>query len=66
MTVTSGKKALAILDATEWDLIISDVMMPQMSGYELTRKIRQRFTITELPILLLTARSQPQDIENGF
>ncbi|QDP99780.1 response regulator [Lysinibacillus fusiformis] len=66
VTVTSGKKALAILDATEWDLIISDVMMPQMSGYELTRKIRQRFTITELPILLLTARSQPQDIENGF
>lgn len=66
VTVTSGKKALAILDTKEWDLIISDVMMPQMSGYELTRRIRQRFTIAELPILLLTARSQSQDIENGF
>ncbi len=57
---------MAILDTKEWDLIISDVMMPQMSGYELTRRIRQRFTIAELPILLLTARSQSQDIENGF
>ncbi|MED0705101.1 ATP-binding protein [Aneurinibacillus aneurinilyticus] len=66
MTVTSGKKALAVLDSKEWDLVISDVMMPQMSGYELSRTIRRQFTITELPILLLTARSQPEDIENGF
>ncbi|MBP1994204.1 hybrid sensor histidine kinase/response regulator [Paenibacillus eucommiae] len=66
MTVTSGKKALAVLDSKEWDLIISDVMMPQMSGYELSCTIRKRFTLTELPILLLTARSHPEDIENGF
>ncbi|MFP3388883.1 ATP-binding protein [Brevibacillus sp. SIMBA_040] len=64
--VTSGKKALAILDTKEWDLVISDIMMPQMSGYELTRIIRTRFTLTELPILLLTARSQPKDIQSGF
>ncbi|WP_254634771.1 ATP-binding protein [Paenibacillus sp. GbtcB18] len=64
--VTSGKEALAVLDTKEWDLIISDIMMPQMSGYELTRIIRERFTLAELPILLLTARSQPQDIQSGF
>jgi len=64
--VTSGKEALAKLNAKEWDLVISDVMMPQMSGYELTRMIRERFTLTELPILLLTARSQPKDIQCGF
>lgn len=63
---TSGKEALALLDTKEWDLIISDIMMPQMSGYELTRRIRERFTLTELPILLLTARSQPKDIQSGF
>lgn len=65
-TVTSGSKALEILMSQEWDLIISDVMMPNMSGYELVRTIRQQFSITELPVLLLTARSQPQDIKNGF
>ncbi|OBY80418.1 histidine kinase [Paenibacillus sp. KS1] len=63
---TSGKEALALLDTKDWDLVISDVMMPQMSGYELTRMIRERFTLTELPILLLTARSQPKDIQSGF
>ena len=46
--------------------MISDVMMPKMSGYELVRSIRKQFTMTDLPVLLLTARSQPHDIENGF
>ncbi|MEC0253982.1 ATP-binding protein [Paenibacillus lautus] len=63
---TSGKEALAMLDTKGWDLIISDIMMPQMSGYELTRRIRERYTLTELPVLLLTARSQPNDIQSGF
>lgn len=64
--VTSGKEALALLDQREWDLVISDIMMPQMSGYELARIIRERFSLTELPILLITARSQPEDIQSGF
>lgn len=50
---TSGKEVLAVLDAQEWDLVISDIMMPQMSGYELTRRIRERFTLTELPCCFL-------------
>jgi sensor histidine kinase YesM len=64
--VTSGKEALAVLDSREWDLVISDIMMPQMSGYELTRRIRERFSFTDLPILLLTARSRAEDIHIGF
>lgn len=65
-TVTSGKEALKRLDQQEWDLIITDVMMPYMSGYELSRAIREKHSISELPILLLTARSQPEDIYTGF
>jgi len=65
-TVTSGKAALARLNMKEWDLIITDVMMPHMSGYELTRTIREKYSISELPILLITARSQPEDIYTGF
>lgn len=65
-TALSGEEALSLLDVKEWDLIISDVMMPQISGYELTKRIRKRFSVTELPILLLTARSRSTDIENGF
>ncbi|KPN97132.1 ATP-binding protein [Lysinibacillus sp. ZYM-1] len=66
VTATSGVQALAYMQSREWDLVISDVMMPKMSGYELVRIIRKQFSITDLPVLLLTARSQPQDLENGF
>jgi two-component system sensor histidine kinase ChiS len=66
VTVTNGMEALATLDTRVWDIIIADVMMPQMSGYELSSTIRERFSMSELPILLLTARSRPEDIEAGF
>ncbi len=65
-TVTSGKEALKQLEKENWDLVISDVLMPVMSGYELARSIRQRFSISELPILLLTARNNQEDIYTGF
>lgn len=65
-TVLTGQDTLSLLDKQEWDLVIADVMMPRMSGYELTRMIRKRFSMSELPILLLTARSRLEDLENGF
>lgn len=65
-SVASPREALERLESGRWDLVISDVMMPGMSGYELTRVIRERHSISELPVLLLTARSQPADIYAGF
>lgn len=66
ISAASGEKALEQVENGGLDLIISDVMMPYMSGYELTRIIRDKFSISELPILLLTARSQLEDINTGF
>ncbi|MCM3714710.1 ATP-binding protein [Alkalihalobacillus oceani] len=66
VTARSGEEALSLLAEHNWDLIISDVMMPQMSGYELTALIRKRFTVSELPVLLLTARTRSEDIHAGF
>ncbi|WP_080832134.1 hybrid sensor histidine kinase/response regulator [Cohnella massiliensis] len=65
-TAYSGHEALELIAGGEWDLVVADVMMPRMSGYELTRNIRRRFSMSELPVLLLTARSQPEDIAAGF
>lgn len=62
----SGREALGMLGSRHWDLLIADVMMPRMSGYELTQQARARYSFSELPILLLTARSQPADIYAGF
>lgn len=65
-TATSGHQALELLNTREWDLVITDAMMPNMSGYELTRTIRKQFTLSELPILILTARAQAEDVYTGF
>lgn len=48
------------------DLILLDIMMPQMTGYEVCQKIRQRFLANELPIVLLTAKNQVSDFLEGF
>jgi len=62
----SGPEALQLLNTRQWDLIVADVMMPRMTGMTLTQLIRDRFDVYELPILLLTARTRPEDIEAGF
>src|SRR5699024_522673 len=66
MTAMSGAEALEKLKKERVDLLITDVMMPNMSGYELTKKVREKHSISELPIILLTARSKSDDIYTGF
>lgn len=66
-TVHSAHEALELFNTGgQWDMLITDVMMPHMSGYELTQKVRERYSVFELPVVLLTARSQPADIYAGF
>lgn len=49
-----------------FDLVLLDVMMPGMTGFEVCSKIRQRFNGTDLPIILLTAKNQVADLVTGF
>ena len=59
-----GVQALDVLDKEHIDLIISDIMMPNMDGYELTKELRNvAYTI---PILMVTAKTQMEDMEKGF
>src|SRR5699024_10393500 len=64
--VTNPHDVMELLHKKKWDLIISDVMMPYLSGYKLTRLIREHYSVTDLPVLLLTARSQTTDVRTGF
>ncbi|MBO9999028.1 MAG: response regulator [Cyanobacteria bacterium SID2] len=48
------------------DLILLDVMMPKMTGYEVTAKLREKYPAHELPILMLTAKTQVEDIVQGL
>jgi two-component system sensor histidine kinase ChiS len=63
---SSGKDALKLLQVNVFDLIISENLMTNMSGQELTRQVRCQFSLSELPILLLTAQNRSKDIESGF
>ncbi|MFZ7102444.1 MAG: ATP-binding protein [Peptococcaceae bacterium] len=63
----NAESALALLkDPVKYNLCILDVMMPGMSGYEACRKIREAYSPLELPVLLLTAKALPEDLEAGF
>ncbi|HEY9597980.1 MAG TPA: ATP-binding protein, partial [Cyanophyceae cyanobacterium] len=63
----NGQEALEIVEnGFKPDLILLDVMMPHMTGYEVTQKLRDRFSATDLPILLLTAKTQVSDLVQGL
>ena len=64
---SDGKSALAMLEAgLNPDIILLDVMMPKMTGYEVAAKLRERYPVDSLPILLLTAKTQVQDLVTGL
>ncbi|MFJ5766232.1 ATP-binding protein [Lysinibacillus sp. NPDC093210] len=65
-TITSSEKVLELLPTKRWDLVIIDAMLPYISGYALIENIREHYSLLELPILLLTARSNPEDVYTGF
>ncbi len=59
----NGFEALIKIEAAPPDLLLLDVMMPGMDGYEVTRRIRQNTTLPFIPILLITAYAQPSVVE---
>ena len=60
-TVLSGAEALKKLDQNGYDLLVLDIIMPEMDGFELCKRIREREGYKETPIVFLTAKSREQD-----
>jgi chemosensory pili system protein ChpA (sensor histidine kinase/response regulator) len=65
-TAPNGQEALRILEKTPVDLIITDLEMPVMHGYELINRIRSSETFRDLPIVVLTSRSTEKHMEKAF
>ena len=61
---TNGEEALNVLDQSYIDLVVSDIMMPKMDGYELIKSLRE--AKYDVPILIITAKSEIEDKKEGF
>ena len=62
--VANGQEALSALEDGYFDLIISDIMMPEMDGYELVRTLRENGTA--IPVMMITAKDAFDDMRQGF
>lgn len=65
-TCVNGKEALALILKNAPDLVISDVMMPEMDGMTLCKKIKQNININSVPVILLTAKTRDEDNLEGL
>jgi DNA-binding response OmpR family regulator len=62
----NGEEAFELACTEVPDLVVADVMMPRLNGYELTRKLRDDERTRSIPVILLTSRSQEADVSQGF
>jgi signal transduction histidine kinase len=62
----NGREALAVARSEQPDLIILDVMMPEMNGFEVLQALRQDPTTEGIPTIFLTAKDSPADVEHGI
>ncbi|MBI1282495.1 MAG: response regulator [Anaerolineaceae bacterium] len=62
----NGQAALAILGQTPIDVVLLDIMMPQMNGYQVLQAIREMPTVADIPVILISAMSDAKDVAQGL
>lgn len=64
---SNGIEALELIESgIKPDIVLLDIMMPRMTGYEVCRQLRQKYSLDELPVVMLTAKNQVSDLVTGF
>lgn len=63
MEAENGRKALALVESEKVDMVILDIMMPEMDGWDLCRELRRYY---EMPLLMLTAKGETRQVVKGF
>src|SRR5271154_925029 len=66
ITAMSGKEALAMCERAECDLVLLDVMMPDMDGFEVCRRLKSNPAPHHIPVVMVTALDQPSDRGRGL
>lgn len=66
VTANDGKEALEKVDAENPDLVVLDVMMPYMDGFEVLQNLRRNPATRDIPVIMLTAKAQDADVFKGW
>ena len=66
VTASNGEEGVARALAERPDLILMDVIMPKMTGFEACRRLRQEEATKDIPIIMVTTRGEPVNVEEGF
>ncbi len=66
ISADNGKQGLEVLNNTNINLVISDVMMPEMDGFEFCKRIKSQIEISHIPVILLTALSSAENTSTGL
>jgi DNA-binding response OmpR family regulator len=66
VTAETGVEGLELLEAESFDLLILDLMLPDVDGYDILGRIRQNSKYDQLPVLILSARADPDAITKGL
>jgi DNA-binding response OmpR family regulator len=61
-----GREAMEILAGADFDLVILDIMMPEVDGYEVLKYLKSHDRTRQVPVILLTAKSTQDDVEKGL
>ncbi len=66
LTAQSGQQALDLLKTEAPDVVLCDVMMPEMSGLEVLERIKSTHATSKLPVIMVTAKTQDEDVMVGY
>jgi DNA-binding response OmpR family regulator len=66
VTAKNGREAVAAAASEQPDLILLDVVMPEMNGFEACRRIREHEATKSVPIIMVTTKGEEQNVETGF
>lgn len=65
-TASSAAEGFALMEQKPVDLLLLDVQMPEMSGFDMLKELRTRFSPVQLPVIMVTAKSQSEDVVEAF
>jgi len=65
-TAFSGEEALKIISENKIDLVLLDIMMPEMTGYEVLQRIRANEATKDIPVVMLSALNLHKDVEKAY